>query len=140
MTFAAALHSQIVLLSQSELTDDCTVTLNVNLLEVVEQVSSVTDHLLQTAAAVEVLLVGLQVLGQVVDTGSQNGNLYFGRTGVALVGGIGLNQVELFFFLHGSFHLSVFLRFTQQSVGEGTVSNGLESKSRAHAYAHIIPQ
>ena len=106
MTFAAALHSQIVLLSQSELTDDCTVTLNINLLEVVEQVSSVTDHLLQTAAAMEVLLVGLQVRGQVVDTGSQNGNLYFGRTGVALVGGIGLNQVELFFFLHGSFHLS----------------------------------
>ena len=103
MTFAAALHSQIVLLSQSELTDDCTVTLNVNLLEVVEQVSSVTDHLLQTAAAVEVLLVGLQVLGQVVDTGSQNGNLYFGRTGVSFVGCVLLDQSEFCVFLHGFF-------------------------------------
>ena len=98
----------MALSSQTELANDGTVTLNIVVLQIVEEVSSVTDHLLQTAAAVEVLLVGLQVRGPVVDAGSQNGNLNFGRTRVALVGGIGLNESELFVFLHGCFHLSYF--------------------------------
>ena len=101
----------IVLLSQSELADDRTVTLDVSLLQIVQKVSSVTDHLLQTAAAVEVLLVGLQVLGQVVDTVGEDRDLNLGRTGVSFVSCVLLNDAELFFFLHGFIHLSLNLAF-----------------------------
>ncbi len=113
-------HSRIsLLLSQSELANDRTVTLNVRVLEIIEQVSSVTDHLLKTATAMEILLVSLEVGGQIVDAGSQNCDLNFGRTGISFVGCVLLDQAELFVFLHGIFHLSLFFwRFTQQSVGE----------------------
>ena len=77
-----------------------------------------TDHLLQTAAAVEVLLVGLQVHGQVVDAGGQDSDLNLGRTCVSFVGGVLLDQGKLFIFLHGFIHLSFILAQTQQSVGE----------------------
>ncbi len=107
------------LLSQAELADDRAVTLDVVLLQVVQQASSATDHLLKTAAAVEVLLVDFQVLGQVSDAVGQDSNLYFGRTGVALVSSVLLDDVELCVFLHGIFTFHCFyLRFTQQSVGE----------------------
>ena len=96
----------IVLLSQSQLADDRTVTLDVSLLQVVQKVSSVTDHLLKTAAAVEILLVGSQVLGQVSDAAGEDCDLNLGRTGVSFVGCVLLDQAELFFFLHWFFHLS----------------------------------
>ena len=54
-----------------------TVALNVNLLQIIEQVSSLTNHFQQAAAAVMVLHVVLQMLGKVVDALGQNGNLYF---------------------------------------------------------------
>ena len=96
------------LLSQVELSDDRTVTLDVVLLQVAQKVSSVTNHLLQTSAAVEILGICLEVLGQVCDSGAQDRDLNLGRTGVALVDGIGLDNLLLFVFLHGhgSIHLS----------------------------------
>ena len=107
MTSAAALHSRLyVLFSQTELSNDCAVTLDIVVLQVVQKVSSVTDHLLQTAAAVEVLLVGLEVLGQVVDTAGEDCDLNLRRTGVSFVSGVLLDECELFFFLHGFIHLS----------------------------------
>ena len=42
---------------------DCSVTLDVNLNEVVEKASSLADHLQQAAAGVMILLVGTEVLG-----------------------------------------------------------------------------
>ncbi len=128
-----------VLLSQTELADDCTVTLDVYLLQVVEQVSSVTDHLLQTATAVEVLLVGLQVHGQIVDAGGQNRNLNLGRACVSFVGCVLLNESEFFFFLHGLFHLSFYLAFTQQSVGEVRSETASSPTTGLTSYIHIIP-
>ena len=101
----------IVLLSQTQLADDRAITLDVNLLQVVQKVSSVTDHLLKTAAAVEVLLVGLQVLGQVSDAVGEDRDLNLGRTRVSLVGCVLLNESELFILLHGFFHLSFYLAF-----------------------------
>ena len=106
------------LLSQTQLADDRAITLDVNLLQVVQKVSSVTDHLLKTAAAVEVLLVGLQVLGQVCDAVGEDRDLNLGRARVSLVGCVLLNQSELFVFLHGFFTFHFIWRFTQHSVGE----------------------
>ena len=109
----------VCLLSQAKLANDRAVTLDVVLLQVVQQTSSLANHLLQTAAAVEILLVCLEVLGQVSDAVGQNSNLYLGRTCVTLVGSVLLDDVEFYFFLHGFFTFHCFyLRFTQQSVGE----------------------
>ena len=96
----------VCLLSQAELADDGTVSLDVRLLEIAKEISSVTDHLLKSAAAVEVLLVGLQVRGQIGDASGQNCDLHLGRTCVTLMGSIGFDQAQLFFLLHGNFHLS----------------------------------
>ena len=98
----------IVLLSQSELADDRTVTLDVSLLQVVQKVSSVTDHLLKTAAAVEVVLVCLQVLGQGRDSVGQKCDLNLRRTGVSLVGSVLLDNALLFVFQHGFYFTFLF--------------------------------
>ncbi len=98
--------SLLTLLSEVQLLDDCTIAVDVNLLQITEEITSVTDHLQKTAAAVVVLHVGLQVLGQVVDAVGQNSDLNFGGTGVTLVDGILGNDCLLFSVGHGSFHLS----------------------------------
>ena len=128
------------LLSQAELADDRAVTLDVVLLQVVQQTSSVTNHLLQTAAAVEVLLVGLQVLGQVSDAVGQDSNLYFGRTCVALVSSVLLDDAVLEFFLHGIFtfqKIFIYVSLSNRWVKE--LLDSLVSENRAHAYDSIIP-
>ena len=68
------------------------------LLQVVEHIPALTDHLQQAAAGVVVLLVDLQMLGQVGDTAGEDGNLHLRGTGIALVGGV-LEDDLLFLFL-----------------------------------------
>ena len=94
------------LLSDVQLLDDRTIALNVNLLQITQQVSSVTNHLGQTATAVVVVGVALEVLGQVVDAVGQNSDLNLGRTGVAFVDRILLNDCLFFLSGHDVFHLS----------------------------------
>ena len=95
------------LFADAETLDQGTVALNVDAHEVVEQISSLANHLQQAAAAVVILLVGLQVLGEVVDSLGENGNLNLRGTRVALVGRILFDNCGLFFLQHGKFHLSV---------------------------------
>ena len=98
---------EMLLFSQTEFGNDGAITLDVNLLEIAEEISSVTDHLLKTATAVEVLFVGFEMLGQIVDAGSEDRDLNLGRTRIAFMNGILLDQSLLFFLLHGCFlHLS----------------------------------
>ena len=128
------------LLSQAELADDRAVTLDVVLLQVVQQTSSLTDHLLETATAVEVLLVDFQVLGQVSDAVGQNSNLYLRRTCVALVSSILRDDVVFEFLLHGIFtfqKIFIYVSLSNRWVKE--LLNSLVSKNRAHAYDDIIP-
>ena len=94
------------LLTQTELLDDRAVTLDIVLLEVCEEVSSVADHLEKAAAAVVVLVVRLHVLGQVVDTVGQKCDLYFGRTGITFVNSVLFNDGLLCVLVHFGFHLS----------------------------------
>ena len=75
------------LLTQTQLSDQGTVTVDVLLLQIGQQITAAADHLEQAAAAVVVMLVGLEVLGQVVDTSGQQSNLDLRRTGVTLVDG-----------------------------------------------------
>ena len=75
------------LLTQTQLSDQGTVTVDVLLLQIGQQIAAAADHLEQAAAAVVVMLVGLKVLGQVIDTSGQQSNLDLRRTGVTLVDG-----------------------------------------------------
>ena len=98
------------LFSDAELVDDGAVALDVDLLEISEQVAAMTDHFEQTSAAVVVLFVRLQVLGERVDPRGQERDLHLGGAGVALVGRV-LCDDRLFFFLCEChfFHLKKFL-------------------------------
>ena len=80
-------YFRIFLLTDTQLSDQGTVTVDVLLLQIGQQVTAAADHLEQTTAAVVVVLIGLQVLGQVVDAGSQQSDLNLRRTGVTLVDG-----------------------------------------------------
>ena len=73
------------LLTDTESCDDRTVSLDVDLDQIVEQRAALTDHLEQTATGVMVLLVDLEVLGEVVDSLSEQSDLNLGRTGVTLM-------------------------------------------------------
>ena len=98
----------IELLSQAELLNNGTVALDVCFLKVAEKISSVANHLLQTAAAVVVLVIALEMLGQIFDSVSKKRDLNLGRTGVSFVSSVLLNNCLLFVFKHhGSFHLSI---------------------------------
>ena len=94
------------LLSDVQLLDDSTVSLDVDLLEVAEKISSVTYHLKKTATAVEVLVVVLEVRVEVVDAVCEERDLNLGRACVALVSSVLLNNCLLFVFHHDLFHLS----------------------------------
>ena len=95
------LHSgHLQLLSQIQLSNDRTVALDVNLLQVAQKISSVTNHFLQTSAAVEILRISLQVLGQVSDSLGQDCDLNLRRTGVALVSSVSCDDGLLNFLLH----------------------------------------
>ena len=94
------------LLTDTESCDNGTISLDVNLLEVAEKASSLTDHHQKAASAVVILLVNLEVLGEVVDPSGEQGDLNLGRTGVAFVGGVFRHDSLLFFFQHVCFHLS----------------------------------
>ena len=83
------------LLSNAATFDNRTVTFDVVLEEVVEELSSLTDHLLHTAAAVVVLGVLFKVLGELADSLGEDSDLYFGRAGVAFVYCEFLNDVLL---------------------------------------------
>mgnify|MGYP000202359935 CR=1 FL=1 len=77
------------LLTDAQLGNDSTVTLDVLSHQIVQHLAALTDHLQQATTGVVVLLVDLQVLGQLVDASGQNGDLNLGRTGVSGVSAVG---------------------------------------------------
>ena len=85
------------LLSDAESFDDGTVTFDIVLEKVVEELSSLTDHLLHTSAGMVVLGVLFKVLGEFGNSLGENCDLNFGRTGVTLVNSKFLDDVLLVF-------------------------------------------
>src|SRR5690606_3644967 len=73
-----------MLSAQAEPLDERTVTRDVDLLQVLQQLTPAADQEQQAPAAVVVVLVGLEVLGQVADALAQQRDLHLGRPGVAL--------------------------------------------------------
>ena len=70
---------------ETELVDQGTIALDVGLLEVVQQLTTLADELEQASAGVEVLLVGLEMVSETIDAGGEKSNLNFGGAGVAFV-------------------------------------------------------
>ena len=95
-----------LLLSQTELFNDSSVSFDVHLLKVVKKISSVTNHLEEAATAVVILMIALQVLSEVSDSVSKNCDLNLGRAGVAFVDGVLFNNCLLFCCCHFRIHLS----------------------------------
>ena len=125
----------ILLLSQTELGNDCTIALDINLLKVAQKVLSVADHLLETAAAVRVVVVVLEVLGKVLDSVSQECNLNLGRTCVALVSLVLVDNCLFGFCVHTVFTF-LLLRETQTSVGEAR--KAADSETRVYVLWYYI--
>ena len=73
------------LAAQTKTLDERTVAVNVNTLEVSKETTTLTNHKKQATTAVVVVLVGLKVLGEVLDALAQNSNLNLRRTGVTWV-------------------------------------------------------
>lgn len=81
--------------------NDRPVTLDVNFLKVVEQTATLTDHLQQTATGMVILLVSLEVLGEVVDALCEQSNLKpQGEPVSAFVKGILCNDFVFEFLFH----------------------------------------
>ena len=73
------------LVSQTELCDELAVYVEICALEVIQVPAPLPNEFQQPKATMMVLLVGAEVLGQVVDALGEDGHLYCGRTGIGLV-------------------------------------------------------
>ena len=67
---------QCLLLTETKLCYDSTVTLDVLHLKVSEKITSVTDHLKQATTRMMVIMIGLQMLVKLVDATGKNSYLH----------------------------------------------------------------
>src|SRR5687767_10732060 len=86
---------ELQLTAQPQLVDDVLVARAVLLLEVVEQATTLPDHDQQTATRVEILLVRLQMLGQILDPLRQQSHLHLWCAGVLAAIAMFLDQFLL---------------------------------------------
>src|SRR5579871_3854449 len=81
-----------VLTAKAKALDQFLVAPFVLALEVIQQAPPLADHHQQTTAGMEILFVGLEVVGEALDTLREQRHLDFRRTGVTLAGGEFLDQ------------------------------------------------
>ena len=80
---ATVLLAPSVLLSDVESCDDRTVALDIVVHQILEKISSATNHLKESATAVVVVGVSLEMLVERVDSVGKNRDLYLGGSGIA---------------------------------------------------------
>src|SRR2546423_1199905 len=85
LTTAPRVAFVLLLATQPETGDQRPVPLDVVVFHVVEQPTAATDQHQQTPPAVMVLLVDLQVLGELVDAAGEQRHLHLGRTRVGVM-------------------------------------------------------
>ncbi len=73
------------LTAQAQTADHLVIALNVRALEVIQQTSALRDHLKQAAPRVIVLLMSLEMLGQLVDSLAEQSDLHLRRTRITFV-------------------------------------------------------
>lgn len=110
------------LLSDVELLDDGTVSFDIYLLKITEEVSSVTNHFKETATAVVVVVVVLEMLLETVDSVCKNSDLNLGRSCVTLVNSVFGDYSLLFFSCH--FLFSPFCKFINEKHSSRRVKHG----------------
>ncbi len=99
-----------------------------------------TDHLKETTAAVIVLVVALEVLGEVGYSVSKDSDLNLGRTCVALVSCVLLNNCLLFCCCHFRIHLSKIKYFLQNTDCEAAerVKFTLQASPTGQSKVHLL--
>src|SRR6185312_2503142 len=88
----AAVNYRRKLPADVESLDQFFVTRLVLRLQIVEEAATLRNHLQQTAPGMVILDVSLEVFGQVIDPFRKDCDLHFGRTGVAFLGRVLLNE------------------------------------------------
>src|SRR5579862_212780 len=83
------------LVPQSKLSDELAIPLEVRPLHVVEDSATAPDHLEQTTAAVVVLGVQAEMIGEIVDSLGEERYLELGRTAIGLVCPVLFNERSL---------------------------------------------
>ena len=86
------------LAAQAKLLDDRLVTFQIRLLEVIKELSPTGCHHQQSATGMEILAVRFQVFRKMSDTGGEQGDLHFTRSGILVVGTVFFDYV-LFVYL-----------------------------------------
>ena len=116
---ATVLLAPSVLLSDVESCDDRTVALDINVHQILEEISSASNHLKESATAVVVVGVSLKVLVERVDSVGKNRDLYLGGSGIAFASCVLGDDCLLFSFSHVfSPHEKIFYALTQLTAGE----------------------
>jgi hypothetical protein len=95
---AAGALSQTGLSAQAQVIDDGAVSLNVVAPYIIEETAAAADQHQQPATRMVILLVGLQVLGEILNAMGKQAYLDFGASGVAVMEFILVDQS--FFVLH----------------------------------------
>ena len=96
--FHRLLPASLDLAAQSEFLDQAPVALQVTLLKVVEQPPTLSDQLEQSASGVMILPVSTEMLGQLVDSARQKGDLDLGRTRVRIASAVPGDDFSFGFF------------------------------------------
>src|SRR5205085_11895698 len=89
------------LAAQAELLDEGAVALEVVLLQVIQEATALPDELEQPPPRVMVVLVGAQMLGQVVDPLRQHRDLHLRRAGVGIAAAVLRDDLLLCFLGQG---------------------------------------
>ncbi len=111
----AGLTSLLDVVADAQSLNQFTVLVNVAVFDVLEQAAPLTDELHQAAPRVVVLLVNLEVLGEVADALSEDGNLNLCAARVLVVFAVLLDELGRLF-LRDAVLVSHFLPFTQSLV------------------------
>jgi hypothetical protein len=75
----------IDLIPQAQFLDDLPVIVDIRALQVIEEATTLADHLEKSTTPVMVLLVGAEVVGQVIDAFGEQRDLNASRSTVSLV-------------------------------------------------------
>ena len=86
------------LAAQAKLLNDRLVTVQIRLLEVIKEFSPTGCHHQQAASGMEILAVRFQVFRKMSDTGGEQSDLHFTRSGILVVGTVFFDYV-LFVYL-----------------------------------------
>ena len=88
-------HDYVRLVAEAKFLDELPVGIELRPLHVVQETTALANHLEQALATVVILLVRPEVLGQVVDSLREQGDLNLGGTGVGLVSPVLLQRRRL---------------------------------------------